>query len=83
MKSHIQGQNRIKKIEKDIRYLNDLISFTFTSFLFSPLKNKKNIVKAGRYIAITLISVAKAENKDPEFEDLLPRRRYLDGEIPS
>ena len=26
---------------------------------------------------------AKAENKDPEFEDLLPRRRYLDGEIPS
>ena len=26
---------------------------------------------------------AKAENKDPEFEDLLPRRRYLEGEIPS
>jgi len=26
---------------------------------------------------------AKADKKDPEFEDLLPRRRYLDGEIPS
>ena len=26
---------------------------------------------------------SKAEKKDPEFEDLLPRRKYLDGEIPS
>ena len=26
---------------------------------------------------------AKAEKKDPEFEDMLPRRKYLDGEIPS
>ena len=26
---------------------------------------------------------AKAEKKDPEFEDILPRRKYLDGEIPS
>ena len=24
---------------------------------------------------------AKAENKDPEFEDMLPRRKYLDGEV--
>ena len=26
---------------------------------------------------------AKAEKKDPEFEDMLPRRKYLEGEIPS
>ena len=26
---------------------------------------------------------AKADKKDPEFEDMLPRRKYLDGEIPS
>ena len=26
---------------------------------------------------------AKAEKKDPEFEDMLPRRKYLDGEITS
>jgi len=24
---------------------------------------------------------AKAENKEPKFEDLLPRRKYLDGEF--
>ena len=24
---------------------------------------------------------AKAENKDPDFEDMLPRRKYLDGEV--
>ena len=50
---------------------------------FYNIQEKNNEVLELKQEIISEDIEAKAENKDPEFEDLLPRRRYLDGEIPS
>ena len=59
-----------------------LFSALFSAFLSC---DKNNNTKDGIKFEMdnwenTLVK-AKAENKEPKFEDLLPRRKYLDGEF--